>query len=72
VCIAAGFAHFSFLQFVPASFVARGPRFFLTAWLIKRYGPEIQREVEKNLLLWGSILVAALVALWVAIHFLFR
>lgn len=72
VCIASGLAHFSFLQFVPASFVARGPRFFLTAWLLKRYGPQIQIEVEKNLLLWGSIIVAALVALWVAVHFVFR
>ncbi len=72
VCIASGLAHFSFVQFFIASFVARGPRFFLTAWLLKRYGPQIQMEVEKNLLLWGTIIVGALVALWVGVHFLFK
>ena len=68
ICIASGLAHFSFLLFVPASLVSRGGRFFLTAYLLKRYGPAIQAQVEKNLLLWGSILILALAGLWILVH----
>jgi membrane protein YqaA with SNARE-associated domain len=68
ICIASGLAHFTFWKFAAASLVTRGGRFFLTAWLLKRYGPQIQVQVEKNLLLWGTVIVAALVGLWFVVH----
>ncbi len=35
--------------FVASAIVARGARFFLLAWLLRRYGPEIQAFIEHRL-----------------------
>ena len=41
VTIASGLAHFSFVTFLWASVVTRGARFFLTATVLKYFGPQI-------------------------------
>ncbi len=49
VTIASGLAHFHLGVFIAASVVTRGGRFFLTAWVLKRFGPKMLEVVEKNL-----------------------
>jgi membrane protein YqaA with SNARE-associated domain len=71
ITVAAGVAHFPMWQFILASLLTRGSRFFLAAFLVKRYGPAVMRQVEKNLALWGGLALVVIIALVVAIHFLF-
>ena len=67
VTIASGLAQFSFFTFIWASVVTRGARFFLTATLIKYFGPAVRAEVEKRLtfytIVFGLVAVAGIVAL---------
>lgn len=49
VTIASGLAKFNFAVFVAASVVTRGGRFFLTAWLLKRFGPVLQEQIERRI-----------------------
>lgn len=67
VTIASGLAQFSFFTFIWASVVTRGARFFLTATLIKYFGPAVREEVEKRLtfytIVFGVVAVAGIVAL---------
>ena len=69
ITYAAGAAHFSFAQFLAAATVTRGGRFCLSAWLSKRYGPQVLERVERNLALWASLLVILVIALVVLIRF---
>ena len=61
VTIASGLAAFSFPVFIAASIVTRGARFFLVAWLLKRFGPAIMPVVEKRLYTATAILVGVIV-----------
>jgi len=61
VTIASGVAAFSFPIFVAASVVTRGARFFLIAWLLRRYGAPMQEFIERRLTLVGWVLLIALV-----------
>jgi membrane protein YqaA with SNARE-associated domain len=61
VTIASGLAAFSFPIFVAASIVTRGARFFLIAWLLKRYGAPMQEFIERRLTLVGWTFLALLV-----------
>ena len=70
VTISAGLAEFSFFTFVWASVVTRGARFFLTATLIKYFGPAVREEVEKRLTLYTVIGVIVLVAGFAALKLL--
>lgn len=70
VTIASGLAHFSFFTFIWASVVTRGARFFLTATLIKYFGPAVREEVEKRLALYTTLGVVVLVGGVVALKFL--
>lgn len=67
VTIASGLAAFSFPVFLGASVVTRGGRFFLEAWILKRWGPAMLAQVEKRLALWAGaglvVLVGAVVVL---------
>ncbi len=63
-----GAARFSFVAFVLASLVTRGGRFCLTAWLAKRFGPQVQKQIERNLVLWTTVLVVVAVGLILIIH----
>ena len=62
ITIASGVAKFSFPIFVAAAVVTRAFRFFLIAWLLKRYGAEVQHFIERRLTLIGWLTLAALIA----------
>lgn len=61
VTIASGLAQFSLFTFIWASVVTRGARFFLTAALLKHFGPAMRAEIERRLLLYTTIGVVLLV-----------
>lgn len=71
VTIASGLAAFSFPVFVAASVVTRGGRFFLEAWILKRWGPAMLAQVEKRLAMWSIIGIVVLVGAVVAVKVLF-
>lgn len=70
VTIASGFFSFPFLWFVVLAAITRGARFFLIAWLLKRYGARMRDFIERRLtwigwgvlalLVGGFVLVAAI------------
>lgn len=70
VTIASGLAQFAFPVFVAASVVTRGARFFLVAWVVKKFGPAMMPVIEKRLALFAGLLVALVVVGLVASHFL--
>lgn len=49
ITIASGAVHLDLIVFTIASVLARGGRFFLVAWLLKKYGAPIKGFIEKNL-----------------------
>ena len=61
VTIASGFAGFNIVLFVLCSIVARGTRFYLTAFLLSRYGPRARQIIEERLVLWFSLGLGVLV-----------
>ena len=67
VTITAGLARFDLLTFVWASIVTRGARFFLSATLLKYFGPGIRAEVERRLGLYSAIFATLLVGAVVAL-----
>lgn len=66
VTITAGLAQFDLFTFIWASVLTRGGRFFLTAALLKYFGPAIREQVERRLALYTGIGVALLVGLVIA------
>ena len=71
VTIASGLAAFSFPVFVAASVATRGGRFFLEAWILRRWGPPMLAQVEKRLAMWSIIGIVVLVGAVVAVKVLF-
>ena len=69
--IASGFAGYNFLMFVVLSFVARGMRFYLLAFLLNRYGPQARAILEERLGFWVSIGAAVLVISIIGAVYLF-
>jgi membrane protein YqaA with SNARE-associated domain len=67
VTIASGIFHFNFALFVLAATVTRAARFFLIAYLLKKFGAPVQTFIEKRLNLIGWVVLAALVAGFAAI-----
>ena len=70
VTIASGLAAFSFPIFIIASTITRSARFFLVAWVVKKFGPAMMPVIEKRLALFAGILIALLVIGLAASHFL--
>lgn len=70
VTIASGVLHYDFWKFLIACIVTRGARFFVVAALIKKFGPQIQPVIEKRLALFAGLLLAVLIAGFVALKFL--
>jgi membrane protein YqaA with SNARE-associated domain len=62
VTIASGFAGYNFLMFVVLSFVARGMRFYLLAFLLSRYGAQARVIIEERLGMWVTLGAIVLVA----------
>lgn len=61
VTITSGLAHFNLGVFIAASVVTRGARFFLLAFLLRRFGPPIQAWIEQRLTLVTSVAAASIV-----------
>lgn len=55
ITIASGAVHLDLAVFTVASVLARGGRFFVVAWLLKKYGAPMKSFIEKNLG-WLSVL----------------
>lgn len=70
VSIASGALAVNLSLFVGASIVARGARFAVMAWLLRRYGEPIREFIEKRLGLIAGIAAAVLILLFVAVKFL--
>lgn len=62
VTITSGFAGYNLGLFVVFSFVARGMRFYLAAFLLSRYGEQAREIIERRLGLWFTLTVALLLA----------
>jgi membrane protein YqaA with SNARE-associated domain len=61
VTITSGFAGYNFGLFVLLSLVTRGGRFFLSAFLLNRYGDAARETIEKRLGFWVTVGVVILV-----------
>jgi membrane protein YqaA with SNARE-associated domain len=71
VTITSGFAGYNIWLFILFSFVARGMRFYLAAFLLNRYGVQAREIIEKRLGFWFTISIAVLVVGVVAALWLF-
>lgn len=61
VTITSGFAGYNLVLFIVLSIIARGMRFYLTAFLLNRFGARVRVAIEKQLTLWVTIGAAVLV-----------
>ena len=61
VTIASGLAEFNFAIFVVTAAITRAARFFLVAFLLKKFGEPVQKVIEERLNLIGWIVLAALI-----------
>ena len=61
ITIASGVVRLDIVIFTIASILARGLRFYLLAWLLKRYGEPMKKFIEKNLNLLSIIFVILLI-----------
>ncbi len=62
VTIASGFTNYPLLPFILLSFIARGMRFYIVAFLLNRYGIRVRVILEERLELWvglGAIILVA-------------
>ncbi|MDX2263395.1 MAG: YqaA family protein [Hyphomicrobiales bacterium] len=69
VTIASGIAGYDFLMFVLLSLITRGARFYLEAWLLKRYGEPIRDFIEHRLEWITAGVGAALIGGFVLVKF---
>ena len=70
VTIASGILQYSLPMFVGACVVTRGARFFLVAFIIKKFGPALLPVVERRLALFAGILIILVVIGVTASHFI--
>ena len=70
ITIASGVVHLDLIVFTIASVIARGMRFYLIAWLLKRYGEPMKIFIEKNLNLLSIIFLLLLIGGFALIKFL--
>jgi membrane protein YqaA with SNARE-associated domain len=71
VTILAGAIGFPLPWFVVSAVVARGLRFFLIAWALRRWGEPIRNTLEKRLGLVAGGVAAVLILLYLALKFAF-
>ena len=67
VTIVSGVLHYNFAMFVLLSAITRGGRFFLIAFLLKRYGAPVQAFIEKRMNLIGWIVLIVLIGGFAAV-----
>jgi len=71
VTITSGFAGYDLKLFIVFSFIARGMRFYLEAFLLNRYGAQARAIIEERLAFWFTLALVVLVAGIVAALYLF-
>jgi membrane protein DedA with SNARE-associated domain len=71
VTILAGALHVNLVVFIVSAILARGARFLLLAWLLRRYGEEIKEFIEKRLGLIVGAGAAALISLYIVVKYAF-
>ena len=71
VTILSGAATVNIWLFVASAIVARGGKFFVIAWLLRRYGEPIKHFIEKRLGIIALAVVLALVLVYLALKLLF-
>ena len=71
VTILSGAAAIDGWLFLASAIVARGGKFFVIAWLLRRYGEPIREFIEKRLGLIALAGVLALVLLYFVVKMLF-
>lgn len=69
VSIASGALNVNIWLFVASCIAARGIRFFIFAWLLRRYGEPIRDFIEKRLGLLAGVGAAVVIALYIAYKF---
>ncbi len=69
VTIASGVAGLNLIVFVLASILTRGARFFLVAWLVRKYGAPIRAFIERYLT-WVAlgVLLVIIFGFWLVLH----
>jgi membrane protein YqaA with SNARE-associated domain len=72
VTILSGAAAVDIWVFIASAIAARGGKFFVIAWLLRRYGEPIKDFIEKRLGLIALAGVAVLILLYIAFRVLFR
>ena len=70
VTILSGAAAVDVWLFLASAIVARGGKFFVIAWLLRRYGEPIKDFIEKRLGLIALVVILALVAVYFALRML--
>jgi len=71
VTILSGVIGVNLLLFIGLAIVARGARFFLLAWLLRRYGEQIRDFIEKRLGTIAGAGAAALIGLYILVKWVF-
>ena len=61
ITISAGIFHFNLALFIALSVLTRAVRFFLVAFVLKRWGPSVLKVVERRLALFTVLFVVLLV-----------
>lgn len=70
VTIASGAVAMPIIPFILSSIVARAMRFYLIAWLLKKYGAPIQGFIENNLMILCFLFFLLLIGGFIALKFL--
>ena len=71
--ITSGFVHFNFLYFLIVSFLTRGSRFFIIAFLIGNFGPAMKKIIEKKLMTVSIIIsIILIVFVYLVYNFLIK
>lgn len=70
ITIASGVVQLDLVVFTIASVIARGMRFYLIAWLLKRFGDPMKVFIEKNLNLLSVLFLLLLIGGFAAVKFL--
>ena len=71
--ITSGFVHFNFLYFLIVSFLTRGSRFFIIAFLIGNFGPTMKKIIEKKLMAVSMVIsIILIVFVYLLYNFLIK
>lgn len=67
VTILSGVVSFDLTLFIASAIVARGGRFYLLAWLLRRYGKPMAEFVERRFTLIAAVVLGLLAAVWLVL-----